>query len=53
MDGSFNLTITRRSARNQYNTLYAGLDGHKESIAVAYLPEEPGTEPIYLGPIGY
>ena len=37
---------------NQYNTLYVGLDVHKESIAVAYAPEEPGTEPIYLGPIG-
>jgi len=37
---------------NQYNTLYVGLDVHKESIAVAYVPEEPGTEPIYLGPIG-
>ena len=37
---------------NQYNTLYVGLDAHKESIAVAYAPEEPGTEPIYLGPIG-
>ena len=37
---------------NQYNTLYVGLDVHKESIAVAYAREEPGTEPIYLGPIG-
>jgi transposase len=37
---------------NQYNTLFVGLDVHKESIAVAYAPEEPGTEPVYLGPIG-
>jgi transposase len=37
---------------NQYNTLYVGLDVHKESIAVAYASEEPGAEPIYLGPIG-
>jgi transposase len=37
---------------NQYNTLYVGLDVHKESIAVAYAREQPGTEPIYLGPIG-
>ncbi len=37
---------------NQSTTLYVGLDVHKESIAVAYAPEEPGAEPIYLGPIG-
>jgi transposase len=34
------------------NTLFVGLDVHKESIAVAYATEEQGTEPIYLGLIG-
>jgi transposase len=33
-------------------TLYGGLDVHKESIAVAYVPEERGTEVIFLGTIG-
>jgi transposase len=37
---------------NQYSTLYVGLDVHKDSIAVAYAPEQPGSEPIYLGPVG-
>jgi transposase len=37
---------------SQYNTLYVGLDVHKDSIAVAYAPEETGVEPTYLGPIG-
>jgi transposase len=36
----------------QYNTVYVGLDVHKESIAVAYAPNEDGAEPIYLGAIG-
>jgi transposase len=36
----------------KYTTLYVGLDVHKESIAVAYAPEEQGSEVCYLGPIG-
>jgi transposase len=36
---------------SQYNTLFVGLDVHKESIAVAYAPEEIGAEPTHLGPI--
>ncbi len=34
------------------NTLYVGLDVHKESIAVAYASEERGAEVIFLGTIG-
>jgi transposase len=33
-------------------TLYVGLDVHKESIAVAYAPEERGSEVVSLGAIG-
>ena len=33
-------------------TLYVGLDVHKESIAVAYAPEERRTEVVSLGAIG-
>ena len=33
-------------------SLYVGLDVHKESIAVAYAPEERGTEVVSLGAIG-
>jgi transposase len=33
-------------------TLYVGLDVHKESIAVAYAPEERGAEVVFLGTIG-
>ncbi len=33
-------------------TLYVGLDVHKDSIAVAYAPEERGTEVVSLGSIG-
>jgi transposase len=36
---------------NQYNTLYIGLDVHKESITVAYAPDVRGSEAIYLGSI--
>jgi transposase len=32
--------------------LYVGLDVHKDSIAVAYAPEERGTEVVSLGAIG-
>ena len=33
-------------------TLYVGLDAHKESIAVAYAPEDRGAEVVSLGAIG-
>jgi transposase len=33
-------------------TLYVGLDVHKESIAVAYAPEDRGAEAVSLGAIG-
>jgi transposase len=33
-------------------TLYVGLDVHKESIAVAYAPDERAAEVVFLGPIG-
>src|SRR5216117_1789634 len=33
-------------------TLYVGLDVHKDAIAVAYAPEERGTEVASLGSIG-
>ena len=33
-------------------TLYVGLDVHKDSIAVAYAPEDRGAEVLSLGAIG-
>jgi transposase len=33
-------------------TLFIGLDVHKDSIAVAYAPEERSAEVTFLGPIG-
>jgi hypothetical protein len=33
-------------------TLYVGLDVHKDSIAVAYAPEDRGAEVVSLGAIG-
>jgi transposase len=33
-------------------SLYVGLDAHKESIAVAYAPEDRGAEVVSLGAIG-
>ena len=32
--------------------LYVGLDVHKESIAVAYAPDDRGAEVVSVGPIG-
>ena len=32
--------------------LYVGLDVHKDSIAVAYAPEDRGAEVVSLGAIG-
>jgi transposase len=37
---------------SHFNTLYIGLDVHKEAIAVAYAPEERGAEVVFLGTIG-
>jgi transposase len=37
---------------HQSNTLYVGMDVHKDSIAVAYVAKEPGAEVVYLGTIG-
>ena len=34
-------------------TIYVGLDVHKESIAVAYAPEERDAEVVSLGSIGH
>jgi transposase len=36
----------------QSNTLYVGLDVHKDSIAVAYVAQEHGAEVTFLGTIG-
>jgi hypothetical protein len=36
----------------QSNTLYVGMDVHKESIAVAYVANESGAEVVSLGAIG-
>src|SRR5207247_6228925 len=42
-----------RSAMEQSSkTLFVGLDVHKDSIAVAYAPEDRGAEVVSLGPIG-
>src|SRR2546430_729869 len=43
---------TRRSAMSQSNTLYVGMDVHKESIAVAYVAQDHGAEAISLGTSG-
>ena len=37
---------------SQSNTLYVGMDVHKESIAVAYVAQDHGAEVISLGTIG-
>jgi len=43
---------TRRSARPQSSTLYVGMDGHQESIAVATVAQEHGAEVVALGRVG-
>lgn len=42
----------RRSALAHTSTLFVGLDVHKETIAVACVAEERGTEVTSLGTIG-
>ena len=37
---------------SQSNTLCVGMDVHKDSIAVAYVAQEPSAEVLYLGTIG-
>jgi transposase len=37
---------------SQSNTLFIGLDVHKDSIAVAYVAQDHGAEVMYLGAIG-
>ena len=47
------ITHTGRSAVKQSTTkLFIGLDVHKDSITVAYAPEQRGAEIISLGSIG-
>ena len=44
-------TVEAWDAR-QSDRKYVGLDVHKESIAVAYAPDDRGAEVVSLGPIG-
>jgi hypothetical protein len=37
---------------SQSSTLYIGMDVHTDSMAVAYVAQEPGAEVIDLGPSG-
>jgi transposase len=37
---------------SQSNTLFIGMDVHKDSIAVAYVAQDHGAEVTYLGSIG-
>ena len=37
---------------SQSNTLYVGMDVHKEAIAIAYVAQAHGAEVVSLGPIG-
>src|SRR5262252_10721721 len=43
---------TRRSALSQASTLYVGMDGHKESIAVASVAQAHGAAVVSRGTIG-
>jgi len=43
---------TRRSTLSQSSTLFIGMDVHKDSMAVAYVPQDHGAEVTYLGAIG-
>ena len=36
----------------QSSTIYVGMDGHKESIAVASVAQDHGAEIISLGTVG-
>ena len=36
----------------QSNTLFSGMDVHKDAIAVAYVAQDHGAEVMYLGTIG-
>lgn len=40
------------STMSQANTLFIGLDVHKDSIAVAYVAQDHGAEVRYLGAMG-
>src|SRR5260370_902509 len=42
----------RSAVDESSKTLYVGLDVHKDSIAVAYAPEDRGAEVVSLGAIG-
>src|SRR5712691_5977945 len=46
------MQYTWRSAMPQSRTLYVGMDGHKESIAVAYVGQDHGAAVISLGTVG-
>jgi len=37
---------------SQSNTLFIGMDVHKDSIAVAYVAQDHGAEVTYLGALG-
>ena len=37
---------------SKFTTLFVGLDVHKDSIAVAHVPEDRSSEVTYVGPIG-
>ena len=37
---------------HQSSTLYVGMDVHKDSIAVAYVAQDPSSEVIFLCAIG-
>src|SRR5262249_58663424 len=43
---------SRRSPMSQSSTLCIGMDVHKETIAVAYVAQEPGAAVTSLGTIG-